>query len=188
MMKEEILLPVIRADNSNFSDYGRILEKPGQKPIRENEYMRYWHRTIPMDGFSSRPVAGYFQTKKVNPVCTVLECILTNDEAYISFGESSLVLFAAKSGPDGAPAEDGLKAFLFEKGRSPVVKKGIWHWSPFPLDCDNSFLLVLGGGNFVESGEELDTNGEEVKFHDLKRAYTIDVPINKANKLKKANK
>ncbi len=158
-----------------FSKYGWILEKPCPSPTIETGHVRQWFSIAPMDGFLAEQSISYFETKKVPIECRSLECVFFDDEAYINIGESRSVLFVALPDRDGgkAPDENSIKAFLIPPGVSVIVKHGVWHWSPYPVDCDNRYLLMLAGRVYKYRGEQLWVNEDYVVFKDLQNTYTI---------------
>ena len=80
-------------------------------------------------------------------------------------------MFVASSTSDSEPDIDDLKAFIFKPGHSPVVKKGIWHWAPMPLDCDNRFLLLISGDDMLATEQGLGINTDSVLVKKLDCSY-----------------
>jgi ureidoglycolate lyase len=164
-------LSIIEANGNNFRQFGYLIQKPAGEPDIENQYVRLWHDIVPFNLFSDDQCIGYFETKKVPPVCTVLESIIHNAEAYVSLGDSRLVLFVALPKNEKEPDESTVRAYLFQAGQSVIIKKGVWHWSPYPLDSDNPFLLMLGKSNLISTDKGLEGDPKEIVVVNLDKEY-----------------
>ena len=166
-------LQVIEATAENFAPYGWIMGEPSREPDIDNLETKYWHSITPFKGFSDNQIINYFITKKILPVCRILESILETDEAYINVGVSRFILFTAASKTNSELLLEDLKAFLFKPGQSPVVKHKVWHWAPTPLDCDNRFLLLISGDNMIHGENGWDLNTSRVLVKRLECSYGV---------------
>ena len=152
------------------------MQKPGDKPAIDSEYERYWHDSFPMGAFSREPLACYFETKKVLPVCPALESIRHNAEAYINLGRSRTVLFVALYEESDVCEEEKIEAFLLAPGTSVVINQKVWHFAPIPVDEDNLFLLMLGRKNIILNKDgSAEVDPDEIAVHELKQKVSVNI-------------
>lgn len=45
--------------------------------------------------------------------------------------------------PTGEPALDSMEAFIVPKGTIVYIRKGVWHWEPYPLDGTVVTALII---------------------------------------------
>lgn len=175
--KSKIEIDLLSIYTQEFSNFGWVLAKPNNDPNIETDNIRLWHSVAPMDGFKEKQTISYFETKKVPIECDELECVFFDDEAYINTGSSRLVIFVAssKANDNFKLDESTIKAFLIPPGVTIIIKKGVWHWAPYPIDHDNSFLLMLANRVFECNKEELWVNDDYVVFKKLENIYTINI-------------
>ena len=129
-----------------------------------------------MKYFSNDPLLSFFETKKVQPICKSLLCIFNNSEAYINLGKSRLIVFVASSKGKFICDESSIRAFLIKPGQSVEISKGIWHFSPFPIDEDNEFLVMLGKKNVIlGKNGEISLNPGEVIETNLENEYMVNI-------------
>ncbi len=48
------------------------------------------------------------------------------------------------------------RAFVLEPLSSIVLRRGTWHWGPFPVDADSVELLNVQGRRYLEDNEMVD--------------------------------
>ena len=144
-------------NEENFAPFGIIVDTPRTVPDLENAFEKTWLNYLSTGQFSGEPLICYIISKKAPVVCESMECLMNSWEAYINLGHSRTVIFVALSKSDGQCDEAGTRAFLLRRGQSVVIKEGIWHYMPIPLDEDNPFLMILAKDNLTvdESGVSL---------------------------------
>lgn len=162
------------ATAENFAPYGLVLEKPKSNPDICNENHSYWHKIYGFSGLQKNAILSYFICKRTPILCNNMEKILTNDEIYINIGGGRYILFLALEKDLNVIDEGSIAAFVFNGGQSALVKKGVWHLAPFPLDGDNDFLLALGRDNLKETPSGMVVNEGTVILQELKQDYSIE--------------
>ena len=163
----------IMIDTKNFTDYGYVIAKPQTSAVFENEFVRQWLDIVPFSGFPADTCVSYFEAKRVPIVCTKMESVRCSDEAYISTENSDYILFVADTLNEYIPDEDTIKAFYVPSDISLIVKKGTWHWSPFPVHHDQAFVLMLSRSAYVFSQQRVGVDENKVLFFELQKRYEI---------------
>lgn len=174
-----IYIDLLSISSSLFLDYGWVLTKPDEDPTIETKNVRQWFSIVPMDGFLAQQSISYFETKKMPIICDMLECIFYDDEAYINIGTSRSIIFVAAPHKDNKnkPDEHTIKAFLIPPGVSVIIKRGVWHWAPYPVDHDNKYLLVLAERIYQHQNDRLWVNENFVIFEELSCKYSVKIYI-----------
>ncbi len=169
-----IFIKPIGINSDNFEDYGYVIAKPQTPALFESEYVRQWIDVAPFDGFPQDTCVSYFETKHIPIVCGQLESVLVSDEAYISTGMSDYVLYVADALDEQTPDENTVKAYTIPADVSVIVKKGVWHWAPFPVKHDQTFVLMLSRSVYMFSQQGIGVAADKVLFYDLKHRYKVE--------------
>ena len=70
------------------------------------------------------------------------ECHTSSGEAYVSLN-SDVAIHTAVASLVGSPPFDAFEAFLVPKATLVVLRPGVWHYAPFPVDCDIAHMLYV---------------------------------------------
>lgn len=130
-----MLTPVLITDES-FKGFGKILHSSTNPPVFDNNEFSFTaevFKFVAKDKMSVGILKAY--KRDIKPEC--LESHADTVEMLFQL-ENNSVIFLAKS-----KSLDEIKAFYFSQGEAIAINQGIWHWVPFPYDCDFCKTLVI---------------------------------------------
>jgi len=174
-------IKLLKATPENFKRFGWLITQPAKQPDIENEYIKYWDRIVPFNSFMKYPNLGFLTCKKRSPVCHKMEVLPNIEEAYICLDAEPAVFFVAP-GSDANPDMSKVTAFLL-KDSSIVVRRGIWHWSPFPLYRDSNYALLTTDNCIISKEEKVVVNPKMVLVVEITEPVTIANTINLSSSL-----
>jgi len=166
-----IELKVSRLDKKAFEPYGEIVGPQKGKPDLENDDIDFYPQISNME--LSKPFGGvcWLDVKRSRQfICENLERHLKCTEAFIPFGGSSIFVVALSENmkdPKSPVAIDSIKAFFMDGSLAVNLKKGAWHWIPFPISEKASFIIVF----------EKETHKNDLEIIDLKKNYNLSVKL-----------
>jgi len=82
-------------------------------------------------------------------VLTRMERHVKGPEVFIPMEGCSIFCLAPArdlDDPDAIPSPDEVTGFIIDGTTAVIVNKGVWHWAPFPITKQASFLLLLRKG------------------------------------------
>ena len=159
------------ATQENFKRFGWLITQPVKPPDIENEYIKYWDRIVPFNSLMEYPNLGFLTCKKRPPVCHKMEVLPNTEEIYICLDAEPAVFFVAPN-IDTNPDMSKVTAFLL-RGNSVMVRRGIWHWSPFPLYRDSNYALLTTDNCIISKEEKVVVNPKMVLVAELTEPVTI---------------
>ncbi len=172
MEKPKVIeLKVNRLDKKAFEPYGEIIGPQKGKPELETDDIDFYPQIGNME--LSKPFGGFCWLEVKRPrqfICENLERHLKCTEAFIPFSGSTIFVIALSENmkdPKSPIAIDSIKAFFMDGSLAVNLKKGVWHWIPFPISDKASFIIVF----------EKETHKEDCEIVDLKEKYNLSVKL-----------
>lgn len=154
-----------------FKPFGEIIGKQDDKPPISEADFGYWPgiSTIQL----SNNVAQLSLLEVVRPrpfICEKLECHLYCSEGIIPLEGQSIIVFGLSKNGGGNSSQvdlETISAFIFDGTRAVNIKKGVWHWLPYPLSEKASFVIILAR----------ETHINDMKVVDLKKEYGLEIRL-----------
>lgn len=148
-----------------FRSYGIVLDRPQSNPDAEREDLDAWIGFSDLLGLEKmQPVLTYLHCKRHSLPVDRMERHCQGAEAFIPLSGTS-ILIAAPVGnpddPDDQPDMSKVKAFLLDGSAGVFLPRGSWHWAPFPITEDATFILIMD----KNIGDDIDIR--EVQPHTL---------------------
>ncbi len=154
-------LEVAPLNHAAFAPFGTVLGEPETPPTLDRGDITYWHATSDLAGLEKSGVTGHLIAHRRDFVLTQIERHNRTPEAFISIADSSVLIVA----PPGELDLGRIRAFVLEPGCGVLLKRGTWHWAPFPLRETAQFLLVLRRETVVDDIEMLDIPAHTINIH-----------------------
>lgn len=148
----------------NFAPFGTIIEPPSTKPAISNNSLDYWGGLTELN--VTKPQVSFLVVKKRDFSLDKIERHVKLTEALIPLeGTSVFPLAPPKDTADPkakVPLDESI-AFLLDGSKGIVMKKGTWHWAPFPITEKATFAVILG----------MNTVKEDLDIRDIKPPIKI---------------
>ena len=140
-------IKVQKLEQSTFEGYGIFLGQPLRTPTMTRDDLKVFIDIANLSGFdSTNTVWGYLKLNRHNLKFDKLERHCKAAEAFIPLTGTSVMVAA----PTGDPTKEGekpdllrLKGFLLDGSAGVMFSPGGWHWAPFPITDEATFLLLL---------------------------------------------
>ena len=167
---QHITVKVKNLNQKYFSQYGKVLGPQDGIPSSSNELFDIW---VGIDEIISRvgvPLLSWFNVKpKRDFICNKIERHLESSETIIPMhGQSIMIVGLSKnSNPEEQLDLNTINAFYLDGTRGINLKPGVWHWIPYPLSDEASFILVRGD----------ETNKKDCEIIDLKEKMNLELNI-----------
>jgi ureidoglycolate lyase len=148
----------------NFEPFGTIIELPSTKPTISNNSLDYWGALTELD--MEKPQVSFLVVKKRDFSIDKMERHVKLTEALIPLEGTSVFPLASPKNVEDPKAKvplDELAAFLLDGSKGIVMKKGTWHWAPFPITEKATFAVMLG----------INTVKEDLDMRDVKPPIKI---------------
>lgn len=129
----------------NFEPFGTVIEQPSIKPKISNESLDYWGALAKLD--IEKPQVSFLVVKRRDFVIDKMERHVKPTEVFIPLEGTSIFPVAPPKNVKNPKAEvpvDEITAFLLDGSKGMVMKKGTWHWVPFPTAEKATFAVILG--------------------------------------------
>lgn len=140
---KEINLKLLTKEN--FELFGTVIEQPSIKPAISNESLDYWGALTALD--VEKPQVSFLVVKKRDFVIDRMERHVRPTEVFIPLEGTSVFPVAPPKNVKNPKAEvpqEEITAFLLDGSKGVVMKKGTWHWIPFPTTEKATFAVILG--------------------------------------------
>jgi len=160
-MKE---MPIKILTRENFEPFGTIVEPPSTKPTISNSSLDYWGALTKIH--IEKPQVSFLNVKKRDFSLDKIERHVKLTEVIIPLEGTSLFPLAPPKDNEDPKAKVPLGesvAFLMDGSKGIVMKKGTWHWAPFPVTEKATFAVMLG----------VDTVKEDCDIRDVKPPIKI---------------
>lgn len=141
---------VVRAEKltaESFKPFGSVLGPQRGKPTVTSEILDFWDLIAELR--MENPEAGYLVVKPRPFTFSDMERHVKTPEGFVPLGGCSIFPLAPPGDlddPKALPDVDEISAFIMDGTKAVILKKGVWHWAPFPLGEAVSFLVILRRG------------------------------------------
>lgn len=145
----------------NFRDYGTVLHLVEDKePMNDNAEFKYWGKISTLE---MGPVAttGMVYANKREPVVKALERHVNTPEVMIALEGDSVICLAKATGESKEISE--VQAFYLRQGEAIAMDKGVWHWVPYPVNCELAKIMTVFASGTEHNDLELVDLAEPVK-------------------------
>lgn len=164
-------LKVSRLDKKTFAPYGEIIGPQKVKADLENDDIGFYPGISYIELTKQGGMFSWLEVKKPREfICENLERHLNCSESMIPFGGCSICVVALSEDmkdPKSSVDVDSIKAFFMDGSLAVNLKKGAWHWIPYPISEKASFIVVF----------EKETHKKDLEIIDLKKDYNVSVKL-----------
>jgi ureidoglycolate hydrolase len=126
--------------DESIKGYGSLLHTSQKKPTFENEQFVFTGDIYKYNA-NGTLTAGILIGKKREMKLECLEQHAETQEILVQLENDAIIFLAKTSEKGNGPGE--AKAFYLKQGEAVALDKGIWHWVPFPFECDCCKTLVI---------------------------------------------
>ena len=155
-------LKVEKLTKEAFEAFGTYLGKPDCEPdAKRVDLEAYIGISDIMDLKPKSATWGFLTLKKHDSPVDTIERHLKTAEAFIPLTGQSVMVVAPVSDPNDAnakPDQSKMKAFLMDGSAGVFFPAGSWHWAPFAISDEATFLIIVDenvGDDIYE--EKIDT-------------------------------
>jgi ureidoglycolate lyase len=148
----------------NLAPFGTIIEPPSTKPTISNKSLDYWGALTELN--VKKPQVSFLVVKKRDFSLDKIERHVKLTEVIIPLEGTSVFPLAPPkdiADPKAKVPLDESVAFLLDGSKGIVMKKGTWHWAPFPITERATFAVLLG----------MNTVKEDLDIRDVKPPIKI---------------
>lgn len=156
-----MVIQVKELSAETFAPYGQVLTAYTGAPLADDEVITYWGG-VGNAMFDGPVSAGMLFGHPRRMATNKLERHRKTPEVLVALEGDAAVCV----GEPGEP--DRLSAFLIRQGESVALKKGAWHWTPFPTDEQDCRFLVL-----FHSG----TENRDLEIRDLQEEIFLSFDV-----------
>ncbi|MDA0367849.1 MAG: ureidoglycolate lyase [Proteobacteria bacterium] len=160
-----------RLDNRDLlaMGYARMSDDVADSRLDDFDVLDYWGGIA---NISQEPMRlGYLRPKKRDLAFSWFERHLKGTQTFVPLkGARSVIAVAPpyeSNNPEALPKLDEVRAFVLDGSMGINLHPGTWHWTPFPLDDQSDFIILVR-----ESVAEDDLN-----FIDLEKRLNARVQI-----------
>jgi len=132
-----------------FAPFGRVLTIPAgvESGALDRPDLDVWMGISDLMGLEKQePVLTMLKCTRHNLPVNKIERHVTTAEAFIPLEGESVMIVAPVSDPNdpnAMPDESQLRAFILDGSMGVFLPRGSWHWAPFPLRDDATFILLF---------------------------------------------
>ena len=160
-------VPLIEATAENLAPYGKLLGLPNRQPTLARGDIDYYHHIADSGDFTTHPVTSYLISYPRPPRLELIERHRQTEETFIPLtGHSVMVL-----GRPGPLNTDQLVAIHLDGSFGIQLRRDTWHFAPFALDCEATYLLLSG----KDSGPDIEVL--PVRARDIALPDTAEVSL-----------
>jgi len=163
---QNIEVKVLKLTSEAFKPFGSIISIPKIAPTVSTAILNYWDEIVRFEA-EGYVEMGFLETKFRDFSFHEMERHVKSPETFIPLDGVSIFPLCPPSDledPNALPDPSKVIAFILDGSAAVHLKKGVWHWAPFPLGNKALFIVVLRGG----------TVKEDVDVKDLKAAKNIE--------------
>ena len=134
-----------------FKPFGTLIEPLITKPTISDGALDYWGALAEV--YAEKPQVSFLTVKKRDFELDKIERHVKLTEVFIPLEGTSVFPLAPPKNIENPKAEvplDELVAFLLDGSKGIVMKKGTWHWAPFPITEKATFAVILGANTLKE--------------------------------------
>ncbi|MDZ8118526.1 ureidoglycolate lyase [Pontiella agarivorans] len=147
---------------SAFAEYGQLLETPpAAEPTIAVPTVNFWKQqaAFTVDGELE---VGFLNVKKMDMIFDDLENHFKTQTGLISLSGDWCIGVGTPG--NEVPEAGSLKAFRIPKGRLVVLHEKCWHTTPYPVDHDESAMLVMCKKDFLDDDTVYEKISEESRL------------------------
>ena len=140
---KEIKIKILKKED--FELFGTIVKPLRTKPTISDRSLDFWEALAELD--VEKPQVSFLVVKKRDFSLNKIERHVKLTEVFIPLEGVSVFPLAPPKEVEDPKAKvplDELVAFLLDGSKGIVMKKGTWHWAPFPLTERATFAVMLG--------------------------------------------
>lgn len=134
IIKTEVL------NEKSFREYGQILSEKAGEPMADDDIISYWGKVANIK-FDKNISTGVLFGHKRLMATKNLERHIETPEVLVALSGDAVICVAVPSKQEDEP--DKIKAFYIKQGDAISLYRGIWHWTPFPVDSEQCKFLVM---------------------------------------------
>jgi ureidoglycolate lyase len=152
----------------SFAPFGQIVTQPAAEPMVTLEGLEYWGDLAQFPDVGDAIGIGYATLRRRPLVQNCAERHMWTSEVFVPLGGDMVVVVGPPehiNEPERLPPLDRFAAFRVAQGQAILMKPGVWHWAPFPLVEQMSFLV------FVRQG----TAQTDVTISDFPNGATLEI-------------
>jgi len=163
-----IEIKVEELKKESFKPYGDIIDVPDASPDCSNDELDLYCGISEVKIDQGTGQFCWLHVKSRRPfICNNFECHKNTSEAMIPVSGQSIVLVAANNPTSNLPDSDSIKAFFVDGTKGFNFRPNVWHWLPYPLSKQASFILVFKKG----------TPDEDLHVVDLKEKLDLSIKV-----------
>ena len=156
------VLPVQDLQAETFAPYGTVLDPELAAPKICEEFFTFWDALAEMQ-IEGKTTVALLEVVARSPEFSNLERHARTEEVFIALDGSVIFPVGAPSPGAALPDPATVKAFRLPAGKGVLLRKGCWHWIPFPLHARARLLVIFRAG----------TPDEDLDIQDLQAAKGI---------------
>jgi ureidoglycolate hydrolase len=155
-----------------FSIFGDVIGSLDNKPDLENVNFNYWSHVSDITVTNDVARISLLDIKNTRPfICNSLEKHTNCSETLIPLEGQSIEVFGLpkkSSGDDYDVDISSIRAFILDGTKGINIKKGVWHWLPFPISQRALFAVIF----------EKNTHINDIQVLDLIKKHDIELKLN----------
>ena len=159
-------LKVKNLTESSFSPYGRILDVGVIEPKMKEDIFTFWDGLAEME-VDGKLTVGFLEVVTRSPEFSKMERHVKTEEIFFAIDGSVIALVGVPTPGQEFPDPDTVSAFRVDPGKGVLLKKGTWHWIPYPLQPKVHLLVLFRKG----------TPDEDLEIKDLQEAKGVTFRI-----------
>lgn len=145
--------------DANFKEFGQIITNDGKTPNADNDEFSWWEKLGAIEGIELIDI-NILKCKQREMKVDKLEIHKQSPEVIIPLGGKEVLVILA---PAGELDEKKIKAFKVGNGKGIVLKRGVYHYIPYPTDGDTDCLIIF----------KRSTGINDLEFKQLSEEYEI---------------
>jgi len=134
------MMKVQELTGESFKEFGQILTMDEVTPVAA-ELEFDWYDTAGEIELSPKCCTGILVCRHRKKKIVKMEYHVKTSEVLVAL-HGDTVLSVAPAG-DSLETNGNIRTFLLKKGVAVVLKKGTWHWVPFPVKDEDAKIMVL---------------------------------------------
>jgi ureidoglycolate lyase len=157
-------LKVETLTRDSFAPYGSIVSKPDTSPTSKMEGLDYWAGVSTLPDVQGPFDVGYAVLEPRPFVQDHFERHMRTPELLMPVDGDMIVVVGHADHPDEPgrlPAKDRYAAFKVPEGVAIIMKSGVWHWAPFPVDSPLRMLVIYRSGTAQDDGYVIPLDTED---------------------------
>jgi ureidoglycolate lyase len=158
-------------NKEGFSIFGDVIGLRDNKPDLENTDLAYWSNVSDIIVTNDLARISLLDIKTVRPfICSSLERHINCSETLIPLEGQAIEVFGLpekSSGNDYKVEINSIKAFILDGTKGINIKKGVWHWLPFPISQRALFAVIF----------EKNTHINDIQVLDLIEKYDVELKL-----------